>query len=197
MAAAVLLNLIQFGFFYGRAKKILASWNGEDEADSERIDRMLSITAGISSLLFILGFFLLGAVWSAGAWHEMDGISGVGLIAFIALTVETIVMQQRCVNAAKQMNPERAGSVYDMDFHRKWMDSSDEAEKIMAGECAYQAFRVTNQVCAVLAVVLAVITMIFHIGCIPSLSVCLVWAVNEIVYLGRYFQLSRRGTRIL
>ena len=56
--------------------------------------------------------------------------------AFVVVMVETMIIQQRCVDAVKRMNPEKTASVYDVKFQRKWMDSCDEAEKIIVGKCA-------------------------------------------------------------
>ena len=72
----------------------------------------------------------------------------VAVAAFIAVMVETIIIQQRCVDAVKRMNPEKTASVYDVKFQRKWMDSCNEAEKLMIGKCAYKAYAAANTACA-------------------------------------------------
>ena len=38
----------------------------------------------------------------------------VAVAAFIAVMVETIIIQQRCVDAVKRMNHEKTASVYDV-----------------------------------------------------------------------------------
>ena len=48
------------------------------------------------------------------------------------------------VDAAKKTNPEKTASVYDTKFQKKWLDSCDEAEKIMIGKCAFKAYAATN-----------------------------------------------------
>ena len=91
---------------------------------------------------------------------------------------EATIIQQKCVDTAKQINPEKKMSVYDMRFQKKWMEGCDEAEKIMIGKCALKAYSATNLVCTVLAIVLAVCALVFDIGFLPSLAVCFVWIVN-------------------
>ena len=86
----------------------------------------------------------------------------MAVVAFIAVMVETIIIQQRCVDAVKRMNPEKIASVYDVKFQRKWMDSCDEAEKLMIGKCAYKAYAAANTACAVLAIIFAVCAYIQH-----------------------------------
>ena len=110
--------------------------------------------------------------------------------------VETIVIQQKCVDAAKHTNPVKDVSVYDMKFQKKWADSCDEAEKIMIGKCAYKAYTATGSVCAVLAIVLAVCALVFGIGFLPSLVVCLIWLVNLSVYCREAMHCSKAGIKI-
>ncbi len=94
----------------------------------------------------------------------------VAVAAFIAVMVETIIIQQRCVDAVKRMNPEKTASVYDVKFQRKWMDSCDEAEKLMIGKCAYKAYAAANTACAVLAIIFAVCAYIQHR--VPAVFCC-------------------------
>ena len=57
-----------------------------------------------------------------------------------------------------------------------------EAEKMMIGRCAFEAFKVTNSVCGALSIILAISAMMFDIGFLPSFVVCLIWLVNQCVY---------------
>lgn len=116
--------------------------------------------------------------------------------AFIAVMVETIVVQQRCVDAVKRMNPEKTASVYDVKFQRKWMDSCDEAEKLMIGKCAYKTYAAANTACAVLAIILAVCALIFNNGFLPSLAVCVIWFVLQFIYYSETVRCSKAGNRI-
>lgn len=120
----------------------------------------------------------------------------VSVAAFLALTVEAIVFQQKSVDAARKTNPEKKGSIFDVKFQKKWVDSCDEAEKIIIGKCAYKAFTATNGICAALAIVLAVCALIFDIGFLPSLAVCIIWLVNQSVYCREAIRVSKAGNKI-
>jgi hypothetical protein len=100
------------------------------------------------------------------------------------------------VDAAKKTNPEKTASVYDLKFQKKWMDNCDEAEKIMIGKCALKAYAVTNTVCTVLSVVLAICALVFNIGFLPSLAVCLIWIVNLSVYCKEALKYSKAGNKL-
>lgn len=51
-----------------------------------------------------------------------------------------------------------------MRFQKKWMESCDEAEKIIVGKCAFKAYSVTNSVCYVLEIVLVICALAFGTG---------------------------------
>lgn len=185
---------------YRRARALLAGWDGEEEALSDRIEWKLSLALWLGGGALILALFLLTAAYSGGfVMLESPGGAGRFLLsigAFLAVLAETVLLQQKCVDAAKRMNPEKTASVYDMKFQRKWVESCDEAEKLLMGRCAFRAFRVTNGVCTALALVLAVAALALGTGILPSLVVCLIWLVNLCVYCGESLRLSRSGVRI-
>lgn len=186
---------------YRSARKLAAAWDGEDEDTSDAVDRKLSAVIWLTSAVLILAYFLIAASYSGGfsTFDSKDStiIFFVGVAAFFGIMIEAVIIQQKCVDAAKQTNPEKKASVYDMRFQKKWMEECDEAEKIMIGRCAFKAYSATNVVCTVLAIVLAVSALVFDIGFLPSLVVCLVWIVNISVYCKEAMRCSRAGNRIL
>ena len=100
------------------------------------------------------------------------------------------------MDATKLTNPEKKASVYDMRFQKKWLEDCDEAEKIVIGKCAFKAYAATNMICTVLAVVLAVCALLFDVGFLPSLAVCLVWIVNLSAYYKEAMRYSQAGNKI-
>lgn len=185
---------------YRSAKKLLGAWDGEEEAVSDTVDRKLSVVIWITSAMLVASYFLIAASYSGGVAIFDDGertaVFFVGVAAFCMMMVEALIFQQKCVDAAKQMNPEKKASVYDMRFQRKWMDTCDEAEKMLIGKCAFKAYSATNIVCSVLSIVLALCALLFGIGWLPSLAVCLVWMVNLSVYFREAMRYSKAGNRI-
>ena len=185
---------------YRSAKKLLAAWNGEDEDISDTVDRKLSLVIWLTSAALILSYFLIAASYSGGFAafddRERTVVFFIGIAAFFAIMIEVIIFQQKCVDTAKQMNPEKKASVYDMKFQKKWLDDCDEAEKVMIGKCAFKAYSATNAVCTVLSIVLSVCALLFEIGFLPSLAVCLVWIVNLSVYCKEAMRYSKAGNKI-
>ena len=184
---------------YRSAKKLVAVWDGEDEDISDTVDRKLSLVIRITSVSLILSYFLIAASYSGGfaAFDSKDSaiIFFIGVVAFFGIMAEAIIIQQKCVDTAKQTNPEKKASVYDMRFQKKRMEDCDEAEKIMIGKCAFKAYSATNAACTVLAIVLAVCALLFDMGFLPSL-VCLVRVVNISVYCKEAMRYSKAGNKI-
>ena len=143
---------------YRSARKLAAAWDGEEEDISDTIDRKLSAVIWPTSAALILSYFLIAASYSGGfaTFDRKDStiIFSIGVAAFSAIMIEAVIIQQKCVDTAKQTNPEKKASVYDMRFQKKWLEECDEAEKIMIGKCAFKAYSATNMACAVLAICL-------------------------------------------
>ena len=200
MLALVLIVPVVCIPVYRSAKKLVAAWDGEDEDISDTIDRKLAAVIWLTSAALILSYFLIAASYSGGfaTFDSKDStiIFFIGVAAFFGIMAEATIIQQKCVDTAKQTNPEKKASVYDMRFQKKWMEDCDEAEKIMIGKCAFKAYSATNMVCTVLAIVLAVCALVFDIGFLPSLTVCLVWIVNLSVYCKEAMRYSKAGNKI-
>lgn len=199
LVAAVIVPMVCIPI-YKNVKKQLSFWDGENEEISNGINEQISIVIWITSAAIILSLFLIAASYSGGfeSFENRNGIVLfiIGIVGFLAIILETIVIQQKCVDTAKKMNPEKTASVYDTKFQKKWVDSCDEAEKIVIGKCAFKACSATNTVCTVLAIVLAVCALTFNIGFLPSLAVCLVWIVNQSVYCREALRYSKTGNKI-
>ena len=199
VAMAVLLPAVCVPVYRG-AKRLLAAWDGEDEDISDAVDRKLSAVLWLTGAALILAYFLIAASYSGG-FAAFDSAAQtrllfVGIAAFFAVMAEAILLQQRCVNTAKQTNPEKKASIYDIRFQKKWLDDCDEAEKMLVGRCAFKAYAATNTVCTVLAIVLALCALVFDIGFLPSLTVCLVWLVNLSVYCREAMRYTGAGVRL-
>lgn len=199
LATAVAMPVV-CALIYRSAKKQLSSWNGESEEISDTIDKKLSIVMWVTSAAWILSFFFIAASYGNGieTFENEDKIVlfFVGIVGFLAIMIESVIIQQKCVDTTKKMNPEKTASVYDMKFHKKWMDSCDEAERIMIGKCTFKAYSATNAVCIVLSTVLAVCALVFGIGFLPSLAVCLIWIINQSAYCKEALKYSKAGNKL-
>ncbi|MCD7826376.1 MAG: DUF3169 family protein [Clostridiaceae bacterium] len=186
IVAIVVLLPIACVPLYQSARKLLAAWDGEDDEAADEIDEKLHVLKWITDTAIIVDFFLIAAVY-AGGLHSFDkadtaALVFVGIAAFIIVLVEGIIIQQKCVDTTKKMNPEKTASIYDIKFQKKWLDSCDEAEKQRMAKSAFSAFNVTNIICMVLAIIFGASALIFETGFLPSLAVCLIWLIHNCAY---------------
>ena len=149
----------------------------------------------------LISYFLIAASYSGGtamfeSVNNMIGLT-VSIAAFLGIMAEVVIIQQKSVDCVKIMNPEKTASVYDMKFQKKWLETCDEAEKIIVGKCAFKAFNITNSMCSVLAVILAISALMFGIGFLPSFVVCLIWIVNMSIYCKECLKYSKVGNKIM
>lgn len=169
---------------YQKTKRLLLAWDGEDESVCDIAEKKLNTVLLINGIALISAFFLISATYSGGfAMIEKHlNMYVLAIVTFLVILAEGIITQQKVVDIIKIMYPEKTASVYDLKFQKKWVDSCDEAEKIMIGRCAFEAFKVTNSVCGALSVILAISALMFDIGFLPSFVVCLIWLVNQCAY---------------
>lgn len=181
---------------YRSAKRQLTGWDGEDEAALETIDCTLTRAQWVSTLFNVIIYFLFGAVASIGVFAVKD-LGGflfvLSLLAFFVGLFEGLMLERRMVDIAKQIFPEKDGSVYDFNFQKKWLNSCDEAEKIMIGQCAYKAYQASNTACMILWIIFVLSAMFFDTGLLPVLVVCIIWGVSVSVYTHWSMKLSKMG----
>lgn len=199
LVAALIMPIVCIPI-YRSAKKLLSTWDGENEEVSDAADKKISIIIWITNIVFILSYFLIAASYSDGfsTFENKQSVLTftIGIAAFFGIMIEAVIIQQKCVDTVKITSPEKTASIYDTKFQKKWMDSCDEAEKIMIGKCAFKAYSATNAVCTILAIGLALCALIFGIGFLPSLVVCLIWIVNQSAYFKEGIKYSKAGNKI-
>ena len=169
---------------YCSAKGRYGRWDGEDEDTAEGIEVTLSYALLLTALATVVDFFFLSAVF-------LCDVPLVTTIFFLVSIVLVILLQQKAIDLSRRMNPEKQGSVYDVKFQKKWMDSCDEAEKAQMGQAAYQAFRVATGTCLALWVVLTVLNFSFDIGLLPVLMVLIIYGALQVTYCLTCIRLSR------
>lgn len=52
----------------------------------------------------------------------------LALVMLIVTIFASVIQQKNAVDFLKIVNPEKSGSVYDMNFQKKWIESCDEMD---------------------------------------------------------------------
>lgn len=191
LCATVLLGS---GFYqYRRARTAFHGWDGENEDVIWQAEDRLSRAMLMSRLTAIVSFFFFSA-GTVKLPQEVDSAAIPLLAIFLVVSALSILLQQKTVDLTKEINPEKRGSVYDMKFQERWLESCDEAERRQIGQASYKAYTTLNKFCPCCWGVLLLGNIIFHYGILPSTVVLLVWAVLTGSYTREAIRLSR-GSR--
>lgn len=183
LISAVLLNLIGF-ILFAYCKKYHKKHSNMSEEEYNKLDSLLSINLLLTSTENILSWILFGIGFYGVTFKEDANLSIIlCLSGFMISFICNTILQQKIVNLTKELNPEKQGSVYDIKFNKKWLASCDEAEQYLIYKCSYKAYQVTTITCLILTLLLAGLGMIFPIGILPILCVCLIWAIHTITYI--------------
>jgi len=164
---------------YFQCKSQLKKKEEDEDELLDRVEMKLSYPLLFSSILLILDFFFFaGSITNIADLRRV----GVTLAGFVISIGAIIVIQQKTIDLLKVLNPEKKGSVYDVNFSRKWEESCDEAEKSQIYKAGYSAFHPTMMACIILWLVLVLAGNICDIGILPVACVTIIWMVQTVSY---------------
>lgn len=190
---------------YRKSRKEFLAWDGENEEVYNKIDLQLSYVSWFSQLIMIFAYFFIGTgayvqLGNKEAVKEMLDTNFIGWIltlvsvlgSMLVSLVVSMILSQKVVNFIKELNPEKQGSVYDVNFGKKWMGSFDEAEKFVTYKSSYTAMKATSYVCMGLWLFCLVGMISFNFGILPLVMVVTIWLVQistyclQAIYYGKH-----------
>lgn len=141
----------------------------------------------LNSINTILGFFFFGIGVMILPFDSVDGGYSVikilcFSIGFILCFTSSTLIQKNIFNLEKEINPLLKGSVYDIKFAQKWLDSCDEAIKLGLFKSAYKAYKSVSITCAILWIVCIIGYDLWDFGIVPMVIVIIIWLVQTISY---------------
>lgn len=186
--AASLVLLAAAVWQYRRAKRLFEEWDGEEEEHIDQAERRLNWVLLLVTATMVLNFFML----SASPYSQLPYGALASAAVFLLIIAAVLVMQQKTVDLTRRMNPEKRGSVYDVNFQKKWLESCDEAEKQQIGQASYRAYRAAGQACVTLWVALLLLDIEFDVGVLPSFVALLLWGILQVSYILECIRLGKR-----
>lgn len=183
--------------FYGQARKLYTAWDGEEEETLNRMEAKLSIALMVSGIETIL-FLLFSSIWIASVTDMVNNDSmQKALVKIVCYLVGFVIMMfsqtfgiQNIVNFEKEINPEKKGSVYDVKFQKKWMESCDEAQKMMIYQAGYASYQTVNKLCSLLMLCNMAGVMLWDWGIVPAFMVAIIWGASMLSYYMKEKRLS-------
>lgn len=169
------------------------NWDGEDEDVINRLEHRLNVPMIVSSIMMILNMLFMPICFLyADNAPQMDKFYVVGVLAlFILNYIWIIASNELAVRLERKLNPEKCGSVLELNFQKKWESGLDEAEKLIAYKAAYKAVKVTSRVCLGLWLVSFIGMSIWDTGALPIIMVCAIWMVLTLTCMTETMRLER------
>ncbi|MBQ8966133.1 DUF3169 family protein [Ruminococcus sp.] len=198
MAAHLLFTLVPLICAAGQLyclKKAAAKWDGEDEEFIDSIELQLNAPIKLVSTSMILNFIL----FSCASYFPIEQKSLLALIptvVFLVGMVWQLVLNEKALTLEKQLNPEKRGSTFDINFQKKWLDSCDEAQKQTVWQAGYSAYKAGNIACMATWAAAFIGQTIFKYGLMPMICVGVIWLVMNTVYINTASMLESRGSSL-
>ena len=184
-------GLLAAALILSKTSKRAELWDGEDEDEIDDIEEKLNYPVLLCSTVMILDIMLFScAVYflpkESVFWDVLSvAVFLIGMIFCSVINEKTIIVE-------KKLNPEKKGSSFDLKFVKKWMDSSDEAEKQIVWQAGYNAYKAGNTACMVIWIIVFPLQVLFKTGILPVVSVGIIWLIMNTAYVQSAAKLSRR-----
>lgn len=196
----VIASAIAFGYMAWALKRSKEEWkqaqNYDDEAFeiwNETSDKRIGTGLNLVSFVTIFNYFSFSVSFYADIYYD-EMSSAMFLLALVMLIVTifaSVTQQKNAVDFLKIVNPEKSGSVYDMKFQKKWIESCDEMEQQMIYKAAFHAYKVTNYLCLTLWTGFTVLAVVLKISLWPVTIVSAIWLTMAVSYAAEGKRLSK------
>jgi len=165
---------------YMSVKKLVNSEN-ENDSDvgeiSDTIERKQTYALACSSSNYILSFIVFGI-----AIDERNPLIIGSVIVFLISIIFSTFMEVALVKQVKKSNPMKKGDPSDLNFENKWIESCDEAEKLIIYQAAYKTFVIMKHLFLGTLLLVFISKTAFGTGNLPIVMVGLLWLVMILSY---------------
>ena len=104
------------------------------------------------------------------------------LLGLVLSMVSGVAIQRWVINTVKEQNPEKKGSVFQVNFNKVWLKSCDEAELSQIYRAGFQAYRAGHYACLSVWMVTVLAGMIGWLNWGAILAVGVIWLVLQVTY---------------
>ena len=172
-------------YFRAGAQIRLGNYEAEDRAGEYQ---NAAITA--NELNMVIQFLLFGL-----AVDGKNPMMLANVVCFLVCSTVVVIMEALLVKQMKRIQPLKKGDVGDARFTQKWLDSCDEAERMVIYKASYSSFAAMKTLLPMLEAVALFGKLMFGTGNFPIVLICIAWGVNTGVYCFSSMRLER-GNKI-
>lgn len=200
-AVFVLFNIISItisAIRYSKTDKKFKSLKDDAEDELFEIESSLNLPVNLMNSAMIINFLFLSVIIEiteisniemSETWSNI--LCGTATITLIAGYIAQFIIIKKCIELVKKINPEKQGDILDINFQKKWENSSDEAQRLIMYKSAYKAFTVLNYLCMGLFILCIISQMVFKTGVMPIICVSVIWLVSTITYSSEAAKLEK------
>lgn len=190
------LSVVAFAITYlyiGVCRTAAHSWNGEDEDAIRILEHRLNVPMISSSIMMIFNMLFMPMCFMyADIGPNLDKSYAAKItVLFFVNYIWIITSNEIVVRMEKKLNPEKRGSVLELNFQKKWESGLDEAEKLIMYKAAYKTMKITNWTCLGLWLVSFICMEIWDAGILPLVMVCAIWFVLTMTNMIETMRLER------
>lgn len=179
-------------------KRQVADWRveGENEEELDLLEYRMNIPIIITSIGMVINFFLIAMNWRLGISEaELTPIAnmmtGLGNAIFCLSFVIEMAVQNRILKLEKELNPEKKGSIFNINFQKEWLGSCDEAERLVEYKSGFRAYMIGQYVCIGLWLFCIIVQLTFDIGIMPIICLTIVWLTLVCTFLFEHLRLEK------
>lgn len=186
LIAAIVIALVNC-----RQAKALAQTAGSTDSGWELVDRKQNAALTAAAVQVVVVYTCFG-ITAAGGMQAvradlLDPIPflialALDLLGLVFSLVSGVAIQRWVVNTIKEQNPEKRGSVFQVNFNKVWLKSCDEAELSQIYRAGFQAYRAGHYACLAVWLVTVLAGMIGWLNWGTILAVGVIWLVLQITY---------------
>jgi len=175
-------------FLQHKVKSEFQNLSEEDDVKIQSIENRVNTALMLSNIIYIISFMLIGIVTSDLFYngnlfkHSFLITFVVCFLFFVFNLIIVIRVQKNLIHLIKKMNPEKKGNVYDINFHKDWLNSCDEAQQLMIYKCAYKSFQTMGRVFTNLMLFFFLVSILYHSAIFLMILTTFFWLLMNITY---------------
>lgn len=164
---------------YRKANKLteLEDESEENEELNDITDKKYSLAITLAASNYILSYALFSiSIDERNMW--MFG----SILVFLFFIAVSFFLEIKIINQVKKRDPMKKGNPSENDFDQQWLDSCDEAEKLMIFQAAYKTFNLMKHVLLIAMIFMFISKLNFGTGNIPIILVATLWLIQTVSY---------------
>lgn len=173
-------------FIYYRKAGAAIRQGTYEEEDKANDYQNVSISA--NEINMVIQFLLFGLAMDMKNPNMLTCV-----ILFVIFCTGIIIMEAVLIKQIKKIHPLKNGDVGDTNFNKRWMDSCDEAERMIIYKASYSTFQVMKSMLPIMEAVALLGKLMFGTGNFPIILICILWGVHTGVYCFGSMKLEKEG----